>query len=226
MSRYFAFLFSPETTCKVWNKLIPTFLSIYLVLLRAISGQKDVFWLCMSMRLPSNNDVISPVRMPIADDAGFQNNSKTIKMPNKKRFLEMSEEDLDQEREDSQNKNTISAEKKAERAFKAFLGEQDELDPEQTDFYAFDIDTLNKWLSKFWFAARTAKTGEKYTISSLDNMRYSLNRCLQKAGKTYDITKSDTFIPSQLAFKDAKRALKKDGKGVVNSHVEISPAGN
>lgn len=70
-------------------------------------------------------------------------------MSKKKCFVTLSEEDLDQEREYSQNKNTISAEKKVERAFKDFLDKQDELDPEQMDFCAFDINTLNKWQANF-----------------------------------------------------------------------------
>lgn len=99
------------------------------------------------------------------------------------------------------------------------------MEEEDQDFYAFDIETLNKWLTKFWFAARKQKENDKYTISTLDNIRYALNRCLKKAGKTFDITKSEAFIPSQLAFNDANRDLKREGKGVVKSHIEIMPNG-
>lgn len=145
-------------------------------------------------------------------------------MPTLKRFGDASDKCIKKIRQDVQNQNSISAEKRAERAFIAFLSEQEDLPEEQTDFYAFDTETLDKWLGKFWFAARTKKM-EKYTISSLDNMRYSLNRCLKKAGKMFDITKSEAFIPSQQAFNDATKDLKMCGKGVVKSHKEIIPSG-
>ena len=108
-----------------------------------------------------------------------------------------------------------------------------------TDFYEFDIPTLNEWLSKLWFGACQDNTrkkkksepeehqdeGKRYRANSLHAMRYAINRLLKKSGRKFDITKSDDFIPSQLAFDDAIKELKKLGYGYVINHIEILPEG-
>ena len=53
-----------------------------------------------------------------------------------------------------QPKNTINADKKWESVFKEFLSTNDMT----KDFYNFDAETLNKWLSKLWFSARQKQT--------------------------------------------------------------------
>ena len=57
-------------------------------------------------------------------------------------------------------------------------------------------------------------------------MRYAINRLLKKSGRKFDITKSDEFIPCQMAFDDAIKELKVLGYGYVVNHVEILPEGN
>ena len=136
----------------------------------------------------------------------------------------------------NQNKNTRNQDDKWERVFKQFLKEN-EIDK---DFYAFDTQTLNIWLSKLWFGARqdnkkskTSKLNQneseepiRYRANSLRAMRYSINRLLKKKGKNFDITTSDEFIPCQLAFDDAMKELKSLGLGYVVNHTEITPDGN
>ena len=67
--------------------------------------------------------------------------------------------------------------------------------------------------------------GKHYRANSLHAMRYAINRLLKKNGKQFDITKSDEFIPCQLAFDDAIKELKKLGYGYVVNHIEILPEG-
>ena len=106
--------------------------------------------------------------------------------------------------------------------FKEFLREN-EMDK---DFYTFDTETLNKWLSKLWFGAHQKnKEHTRYRANSLRSMCYTLNRCLKKNGKTYDITTSPEFVTSQSAFLAAMKELNRLGYSYVVNHTEITGAG-
>ena len=98
-----------------------------------------------------------------------------MSQPNKKRFKLHTDDELKQKQLDLQNKNSLKNEKKAERAFMEYLHEVGETD---NNFYCFTEEQLDYHLSKFWFAARTEK-GDYYRVSSLENMRHSLNRALK-----------------------------------------------
>ena len=147
------------------------------------------------------------------------------------RFEEKTDEDIDKIREEVQAKNTISADKKWETVFKEFL----EANDMSQDFYDFDVDTLNKWLTKLWFRARQkqmkeeakeGQPGKRYRAKSLKSMRYAINRVLQKKNKNkFDIISGEQFVPCQRAFDDAIKELKKLGLGYVVSHTEILPEG-
>lgn len=136
------------------------------------------------------------------------------------RFGDVSDESVNKIREQAANKNTKKADKKWEKVFKLFLAEN-EMDD---DFYAFDTETLNKWLAKLWFGARNVK-GEYYRANSVKSMKYALNRCLKNNGKEFDINVSDNFVHSQRAYGDAMKHLKSIGLGYVVSHKEIIPEG-
>ena len=110
--------------------------------------------------------------------------------------------------------------KKWEAVFKEFFVANDMT----KDFYNFDCETLNKWLSKLWFSAPQKQTkqkllegkpGKRYRANSLKSMRYAINRLLHRNKTNFDIISSDQFIPCQRAFDDAIRELKKLGLSVM-----------
>ena len=153
-------------------------------------------------------------------------------MSGKRRFPTITNDELKTLQTNTENKNTKSQDQKWDKVFKSFLAEHDM----DCDFYAFDIPTLNEWLSKLWFGARqdnsrkkklpeTEEEGKRYRANSLHSMRYAINRLLKKSGRLFDITTSDEFIPCQLANDDAIKELKKLGYGYVVNHVEIIPQG-
>ena len=147
--------------------------------------------------------------------------------PLKKRFKVISDEELKQKRKEQENQNTINSEKRADKAFKSFLTE---CGCESNEYYFFEERELCTWLSKFWFGARTVpdkneQEGEMYSVNTMRNFKYALNRILKKYGHAYDITKSPEFKPAMDAFDDAMKELKENGKGHVNSAEEISEDG-
>ena len=104
-------------------------------------------------------------------------------MASKRRFAQSSDEGLKTLQVENENKNTKNQDEKWERVFKSFLAEHDMND----DFYAFDVETLNQWLSKLWLGARLDNTrrkasnneqqeeGKCYQADSLHAMRYAIN---------------------------------------------------
>ncbi len=96
---------------------------------------------------------------------------------------------------------------------------------EDLDFFEYDPEKLDQYLTTFWFNIRTS-SGEFYKIKSLEAIRYSLNRALKDSGCKFDITsKSGPFQNSIKAFEDAKRELKKKGKGNIDHIPDINPTG-
>ena len=87
------------------------------------------------------------------------------------------------------------------------------------NFFEYSDEDLDRWLAKFYSGARTEK-GEKYSSSTMHTIRYGLNRALQKAGKTYDITKKEykNFLHSINSFENVLKDLKKSGKGTSKTH--------
>lgn len=130
----------------------------------------------------------------------------------KVRFQHHTKEQVKKKQKDLENKNTTANETKAVRAFCAFL---EETGAESTDFFKYSDEQLDEQLASFYFSARKEKDGDMYKISSLENMRYSLNRALKKSGRCIDITKREctAFTKSISAFEDAKKELKEAGKG-------------
>lgn len=149
------------------------------------------------------------------------------KMPKKRklkpdeRFVRVTDEQLAKKRKDLKNNNTEKADRKAEKCFLQYLSLSN-LD--DLDYWDFEQSFLDEILCKFWFEVRSVE-GERYRVSSLQNMRYALNRCIQKRDKDFDIIKSAAFVKSQRAFKDAVTELKSLGLGYVKSYPEIAPKG-
>ena len=100
-----------------------------------------------------------------------------------------------------------------------------------TDFWTYDEYDLDRYLAKFWFAARQEKvdkdTGEskKYKVQSLKSLCYVLKRFLLKKGREYDIITDGKFRKSQIAFDDACKELKAQGLGFMEPFREISHTG-
>ena len=150
------------------------------------------------------------------------------KSPPKKRFKQLSDEELKAKRRDLQNGNTLNAEKCADKAFKLFL---EVSGSDSAEYYFFEEEELSKWLSKFWFGARMMpengeEEGKLYSVSTLRSFKYAINRILKKHGHSFDITKSPFFKPCMDAFNDAVKELKEAGRGHVNSAEEIEEHGN
>ena len=154
-----------------------------------------------------------------------------------KRFIVMSDEDLELKSQKSKNENTVKAERKAHKAFTNFLivmGVQEE----NCDYWHFTEPELDGYLSKFWFGVHKAPAEDSqdddpelkqqlYKANSLRNFRYGLNRILKTKGHLYDITSKSTtsFQKSQQAFTDVIKELKSEGKGDVKSYPEIEEKG-
>lgn len=137
----------------------------------------------------------------------------------------MKDNEVEETREDLKNKNTMKADKAAHKLLIEYLEEiWAEHVNENYNYWLYDQRLLDKILSKLWFEVRQ-QNNDRYTVSSLRNLRYAINRNLKKRGAEFDITKSDNFINSQKAFEDACKLLKKLGYGVVKHYDEIIPAG-
>ena len=96
--------------------------------------------------------------------------------PQEKQFKLISYEEMLAKQHELQNKNSIKNEKKAEKACKEYLHAADE---DNVDLFTYTEAELDRHLAKFWFAASTQK-GEHYRVSSLDNIRHSINRALKR----------------------------------------------
>ena len=64
-----------------------------------------------------------------------------------------------------------------------------------------------------------------YSVNTLCNFKYALNRILRKKDHEFHITKSPSFKPMMDAFNDACKELKENGKGYINSAEEITEEG-
>ena len=119
-----------------------------------------------------------------------------------KRFLVLTDEDLDDKTKKSQNDNTLKCEQRADKAFRNFLVANG-CDQNELDYWNFTEPTLDKYLSKFRFSARKSNFTDDeesthdedpelrqqfYKVNSLKNFRYSLNQILKMKGHLYDIT--------------------------------------
>lgn len=149
-------------------------------------------------------------------------------MPKRKvdvRFDELSDEELERTREDVQKKNTLKSDKNAHKLFIEYLEQRwAEQVNHNYNYWTYEPSLLDKIFCKLWFEVRQ-QNGERYTINSIRNLRYAINRNLKKRGAEFDITKTECFTKSQESFEDACRLLKKLGFGHVKHYDEIKPSG-
>ena len=156
-----------------------------------------------------------------------------------KRFILMSDDDLESKSKKCKNFNTLKSERKADKAFRKFLVAMG-VKEDQTDYWNYEEPELDKFLAKFWFGARkdicddddsqdinTEPKDRLYKATSLRSFRYGLNRVLKGRGHLYDITdkKTASFQKSQQAFIDAIKELKSEGKGDIEPYPEIEEEG-
>ena len=152
-----------------------------------------------------------------------QNSAKTWLYQNLSNFGTLNVEEVEQLQVTLQNKNAIANEKKSARFFKDYL---QNIGLEDTDFYHFTESELDHYLRTFWFNA-CQKNGKRYSCSSLETIRYGLNRSLKRSGHNFDITSKvrTSFLSSIKAFGDAQALGKSLGNGVIKSHKLIAPRG-
>ena len=130
------------------------------------------------------------------------------------RFGTMNLAQKKQREQELQNRNTVSNEEKAVKCFKLYLksiGLQD------TNFFDFSEDELDRHLVTWYFNART-KSKEHYTTGSFTTLRYGLNRALKKQGRNLtshaknvhsSLHLSKPLKPPNVNSTDGKRSCKK-----------------
>ena len=146
--------------------------------------------------------------------------SRKRKLTDAERFPDLNEKDIEDRRNAVKKVNTEKSDKKCKKIFLQWLARHKYYE----NYWEYDVETLNQRLSKFWFEARTQE-GEHYTTASLGHIRYGLNRCLTKHGSTFNIVEGADFKPSQLAYSNATKELKKLGKGHRKSYPAINSTG-
>ena len=148
--------------------------------------------------------------MDASKDAGF-------------RFGNLNVEQCATKGKEVQNRNTINNEKKSVNIFKEYLAS---LGLEDTDFFHFTEDELDHYLTTFWWNAHTKK-GQDYSASSMETIRYSLNRALVNFVHNFDIMhkNSISFKKSIKSFEDAQKDRKQRGLGHVKNTIEIPSEG-
>jgi len=81
------------------------------------------------------------------------------------------------------------------------------------NFESLEKKELNNFLVHFYLNARKIN-GEKYKVSSLENMRHTLNRYLQAPPleRDIDIIKDIEFREANLSYRAAVKELKQESK--------------
>ena len=145
----------------------------------------------------------------------------SAKMSGKKRFLILSDEELEIKSKAQKNVNTDKSEKRADKAFRNFLipcGREEN----DCDYWDFTEESLDDYLAKFWFGARKSiivdidededeqdkeKKNRLYSANTLKNYRYTLGRLIRRnssaKGKDIMVKDANCFPKSQQAFEDA-----------------------
>ena len=135
------------------------------------------------------------------------------------RFGNASLEDISSKQQNIHAKTTLKANKKAANALKEYCKAKGM----NGDIENYDKESLNKLLTHYYIDARKS-TGEKYRVSSLENIRFSLNLFFQmkNMNENFDIIKDKEFRDANLSFRAAITELKREGKGDVKHHPVIS----
>ncbi len=138
------------------------------------------------------------------------------------RFALLTDEEIEQKREDSKNQNTVVATKKSVRILMDYLTEKNLLQGKALlDFTETELDDV---LRKFYFELRQ-KNGEHYCNSSLKGIQYGIRRYFFENGKDYDIVNGSVFTKSRSDCTTVRKENKKEGRGAVKHHPEITEEG-
>ena len=133
------------------------------------------------------------------------------------RFGSRDEVEIDGMLENIHSINTKKSNKKASKALSEYLKSRGE----PNEFESFDSEKLNRILTHFYLNVRKVD-GNFYKTSSLENLRFSLNRHLQLTRKDgIDIIKDHDFRSSNMSFRAAMKELKTNGKGDTKHFPEI-----
>jgi hypothetical protein len=116
--------------------------------------------------------------------------------------------------------NTLRSNKKAGNTLREYLKESG-----QDSKFEYGEVRLNEVLGQFYINARKPDGNHYwYKISSLDNLRYGLNRYLRSPhyNKTFNIIKDEAFNEANVNFKAATAELKRMGLRTVTHHPNIN----
>ena len=134
-----------------------------------------------------------------------------------KRFVELSEEQVNELKKKTVRKNTTSVTNTSVNTFKKFCKQVncsktlEELTKEE----------LNSLLKRFYAGARK-ENGEVYKMTAFNALRYGLQRHFLEL-KSWDIKADSSFIECNQIFRTMQVRLKQCGKGKVESYPEIEP---
>ncbi|KAK7094075.1 hypothetical protein V1264_007745 [Littorina saxatilis] len=136
-----------------------------------------------------------------------------------KRFADLSREEIENKRRLLTPTTTQKATTSAAKVFRDYLAEKGK----PVSFEQYEKKELDAALSSFYIEART-KTGEIYKKTSLDAVRYGINRHLKSSpqNKDFDILTDPSFASSNEMFKVAMREIKAQGKAAINHHPPMS----
>jgi hypothetical protein len=137
----------------------------------------------------------------------------------KRRFTEVSEDQLCHFREQHMAPKTVYATSSAESALKNF---HTSLSTSSTspDYFHLNESSMNSLLEKFFISCRPSNA-EDYKSSSLQNLRQNLIRAIRITHQ-FDIVKDPIFKTSNTVFVNRLKDLKQKGLGVVDHFPDIS----
>ncbi|KAK3088834.1 hypothetical protein FSP39_024307 [Pinctada imbricata] len=135
------------------------------------------------------------------------------------RFASRTEKEMSDIRTKLSSKNTIKSNRRAAGILRSYLIEKHQ----PSNFEDFDTFRLNEILSHFYMDLRKSD-GDKYKVTSLENIRHSLNRYLQAPpyDRNIDLIKGLEFREANLNFRAVLAELKREGKGFIQHHEIIS----
>ena len=116
-------------------------------------------------------------------------------------------------------RNTRKANERACSLLKSYLKEKEM----PSSFWLFSKKELNEVLVQLYVNVRQVN-GQKYKVSSFENIRHGLNRYLRSPPheKDFDIIQDNEFREANVSYHAALKDLKTEGKGAVDHHPVIS----
>lgn len=138
-----------------------------------------------------------------------------LQLSKMKRFASFSASEVEQKRQCLTPENTKKSDARAAKLFRDYLAEK----RKPSDFQNLSKEELDKELSSFYLEARTLD-GQVYKKTSLDSIRYGLNRYLKAPphNKTFDIIHDSAFAASNDMYKVASREIKATGRAEIKHH--------